>query len=66
MDDELDEALTALAEIQQRQRIRTIILTTDLMSGDVAASVMGAQSHTTSVYARVRGASGRLVRVLNA
>jgi uncharacterized protein with ACT and thioredoxin-like domain len=66
MDEELDEAVRALAEMQQRQRIRTIILTSDLMSGDVVASVMGPHSHKTTVYARVEGPNGRLVRVLNA
>ena len=66
MDEELDEAIRALAEIQKQQRIRAIILTSDTMSGDVVASVMGPQSHKTSVYARVEGASGRLARVLDA
>jgi hypothetical protein len=66
MDEELDEAIRALAEIQKKQRIRTIISTSDAMSGDVVASVMGPQSHMTSVYARIEGASGRLVRVLDA
>ena len=49
-----------------RARIRAIILTSDLMSGDVVASVMGSESHRTSVYARIKDASGRLVRVLHA
>ena len=66
MDEELDEAIRALAEIQKQQRIRTIILTSDTMSGDVVASVMGPQSHTMCVYARIEGASGRLARVLDA
>ena len=41
MDRELHEAIGAVAEIQRRQDIHTIILTSDLISGDVVARVIG-------------------------
>jgi hypothetical protein len=65
MDQELDEAIRALAEIQMRQGIHAIILTGDQMSGDVVASVIGPGSQNISVYARVDRATGRLRRVLD-
>jgi alkaline phosphatase len=65
MDEELDEAIRALAEIQMRQGTRLIILTADHMSGDVVVSVIGPESQKMSVYARVDRASGKLRRVLD-
>lgn len=65
MDEELDEAIRALAEIQMRQGTRLIILTADHMSGDVVVSVIGPVSQKMSVYARVDRASGKLRRVLD-
>ena len=65
MDEELDEAIRALAEIQMRLGTRLIILTADHMSGDVVVSVIGPASQKMSVYARVGRASSKLRRVLD-
>jgi hypothetical protein len=65
MDEELDEAIRALAEIQMREGVRLIILTADDMSGDVVVSTIGPKSQKTSVYARVDRSTGRLRRVLD-
>lgn len=65
MDEELDEAIRALAEVQMRQGVRLIILTADDMSGDVVVSTIGPKSQKMSVYARVDRDSGRLRRVLD-
>jgi hypothetical protein len=65
MDEALDEAIRALAEIQMRQGVRLIILTADEMSGDVVVSTIGPNSQKMSVYARVERGSGRMSRVLD-
>jgi hypothetical protein len=65
MDEELDEAIRALAEVQMRQGVRLLILTSDQMSGDVVVSVIGPVSQKMSVYARVERASGQLRRILD-
>ena len=47
MDRELKDAIKALAEIQKRQGLHTILLTSDLVSGDVVAQIMGPHGHKT-------------------
>ena len=66
MDRELHEALKALAEIQKRQRLHTILLTSDLISGDVMAQVMGPHEHKTRVYRPLDGIPDGLASVLDA
>ena len=66
MDRELHEALKALAEIQKRQRLHTILLTSDLISGDVVAQVMGPHEHKTRVYRPLDGIPDGLASVLDA